>query len=906
MSTDSSRLELRLLGPPEVSVDGLPLAVDTRKAIALLAYLAVGSSRPTRDQIATLLWPETDPDRARGALRRTLSALRSALGGRWVAADRDRVWLDRAGVVLDVDEVDALLTGVPQGGAVPETIEHLTAADRLHRGRFLSGFALRDAPDFDEWTTELAEEHGRRHRQVLSLLLDAQAAAGRYAEAAATGRRWIDLDPLDESAHRHLMLCLAWDGDRSAAVDAYRALVRALDEELGVPPLEETTELYEAILDEDLPRPPGPRSAPPVAPSQPPGPELVGRVRELGVILDALRGKKGTVVTVTGEPGVGKTRVLDEVREALGPDTPVLAARAAVAQRSLPFGVAASLLRASLGAGGWESVPDWAVVEAGRLLPDLTRLRPGIEPPPPLDHPSTELRLNEGLVEALTTVAAGGLLVVDDVQHADAASIGLLSFLIHRVGDLDAALLLSYRDDELPPGSPLIDALTEGHRVSVRLGPLTGDEARRLHRLATGRDEPADALMRRTGGIPLYLVEDIDHGPGRARDSIRARLARLSDLGRQVLAAAVVASGPVDERWLRGVSGRSDDETVAGIEELLGCRVLREVDPTGFEPAHEMLQEVAYEQLSLVRRRLLHRRAAGVVDGGSDPQPAAEAARHLRLAGLDAEAAELSAKAGDLSMAVFAHREAEEHYRTALALGHPDRASLHRSLGDIATFGGDLATARTEYETAAAGSAGTDLALLEHRLGEVARRLGAWETAEGHYRRAERDHPSPTSLHADWALLEHRRGDREAALARAEAAVSAAQTDPERSRALDILGVLTEDPKAACRILAESLELAGDDPMLRMAALNNLGLARERAGDRDGAMAPALEALDLAVKVGDRHREAALHNRLADLFHALGDEEGSQEALNRAVSGFAAVRADRQTLEPEVWLLTQW
>lgn len=94
--------------------------------------------------------------------------------------------------------------------------------------------------------------------------------------------------------------------------------------------------------------------------------------------------------------------------------------------------------------------------------------------------------------------------------------------------------------------------------------------------------------------------------------------------------------------------------------------------------------------------------------------------------------------------------------------------------------------------------------------------------------------------------------------------------------------------------------------MLRMAALNNLGLARERAGDRDGAMAPALEALDLAVKVGDRHREAALHNRLADLLHTAGDEEGSRKALHRAVAGFSAMRADRPTLEPEIWLLTQW
>jgi DNA-binding SARP family transcriptional activator/tetratricopeptide (TPR) repeat protein len=912
MSAASSRLDLHLLGPPEVVVDGAPLVVDTRKAVALLAHLAVSRSGPTRDQIASLLWPDADPERARSALRRTLSSLRSALGGRWVVADRDRLWLDRTGMTFDVDQVEVLLSGTRQspGGPSPSAIESLATAEALHRGRFLSGFFLRDAPEFEAWTTEVAEECGRRHRQVLALLVDALVAYGRFGEAAAVARRWIELDPLDESAHRSVMLSLAWDGDRSGSVDAYRALVRVLDEELGVPPLEETTELYEAILDEDLPRPPGGRPTPLARRPEPDRPELTGRGQELGAILEVVRRRAGATVTLTGEPGVGKTRLLDEVLEVLDPDTPVLAARGAPGQRALPFGVVASLLRASTGTGAgvdrWEAVPDWAMVEAARLLPDLAKLRPGVEAPSPLDHPSTELRLSEGLLQALTTTAAGGLVVVDDLHHADPASIGFLALLVHRIRDLDVVLLLSYRDDELPAGSPLLEAMADGRSIDLRLGPLTGDDARRLHRLATGRDEPAGTLLRRTGGIPLYLIEDLDHASGRARETILARLARLSELGRQVLAAAAVASGPADERWLRSVSGRSDDETVSGIEELLASRVLSETGADGFELAHEMLRDAAYEHLSLVRRRLLHRRAAEAMGVGSDPRRVAAAARHLRLAGLDADAAELSARAGDLSMAVSAREEAEEHYRTALALGHPDRAGLHRSLGDLALLSGDLTTARTEYETAAAGSAGADLAVLEHRIGELARRLGAWDTAEGHYRRAEPDHPSPTSLYADWALLEHRRGDRGAALARAEAAVAAASTDLERSRALDILGVLTEDPGSACQILTESLDLAADDPVLRMAALNNLGLALERAGDRDAAMAPALEALDLAAKVGDRHREAALHNRVADLLHAAGDEEGSREALHRAVSRFAAVGADPATWEPEVWLLTQW
>src|SRR5687767_11040490 len=88
-------LRVALLGPPDVECDGSPLVVDTRKAVALLAYLAVTGERHGRDALAALLWPDHDTEHARGALRRTLSVLNKALGGRWLAVDRARVGLAR-------------------------------------------------------------------------------------------------------------------------------------------------------------------------------------------------------------------------------------------------------------------------------------------------------------------------------------------------------------------------------------------------------------------------------------------------------------------------------------------------------------------------------------------------------------------------------------------------------------------------------------------------------------------------------------------------------------------------------------------------------------------------------------------------------------------------------------------
>ncbi len=133
-------LDIHLLGPPRIEVDGAPLDVDTRKAVALLAYLAVTGRAHSRDALADLLWPDSDPESGRAALRRTLSVLRKGLGDRWIAARRDSVALDAGGVDLDVSRFRSLLAE----GRVNEAVE-------LARGDFMEGFGLRDSAVFDDW-----------------------------------------------------------------------------------------------------------------------------------------------------------------------------------------------------------------------------------------------------------------------------------------------------------------------------------------------------------------------------------------------------------------------------------------------------------------------------------------------------------------------------------------------------------------------------------------------------------------------------------------------------------------------------------------------------------------------------------------------------------------------------------
>ena len=237
-------LEIRVLGPLEIHVDGEPIRVDTRKASAILALLAVERRPYARDELAALFWPESDDESARSALRRTLSVLRSALGDRWLRVDRATVALAQHGdgVWLDLAALD---TGTQAGAP-----SSLAAAAALARGPFLAGFSLRDSPDFDDWRATRAVTVERRIVEVLERLVTAAEEGGDAAGAIAAATRLVELDPLDEPARQRLMAALARGGDRAGAIRQYRTTVAMLERELGVAPLATTTELYEAIRDE--------------------------------------------------------------------------------------------------------------------------------------------------------------------------------------------------------------------------------------------------------------------------------------------------------------------------------------------------------------------------------------------------------------------------------------------------------------------------------------------------------------------------------------------------------------------------------------------------------------------------------------------------------------------------------
>ncbi|MGH2819541.1 MAG: AfsR/SARP family transcriptional regulator, partial [Actinomycetota bacterium] len=242
---------LLLLGSPAVERAGSGLRFDTRKAVALLAYLAVTRTPQARDHLAGLLWPEHDQGHARAALRRTLSTLNRVLAGEGLRIGRNEIAVDAESLWVDEWRFHELASGCsrhqPPSEACPDCRGRLGGAVELHRGDFLSGFGLRDSPEFDDWQFLEAQRLRRELAVALDRLVTSLVSHGELDAALRHAHRWLALDPLQEAAHRRLMQLYAWDGQRSAALRQYRECVALLDRELGVAPVEETTALYEAI-----------------------------------------------------------------------------------------------------------------------------------------------------------------------------------------------------------------------------------------------------------------------------------------------------------------------------------------------------------------------------------------------------------------------------------------------------------------------------------------------------------------------------------------------------------------------------------------------------------------------------------------------------------------------------------
>ena len=990
-----TQLFIYLLGTLRIERNGASINLDTRKASALIAYLAIAKQRQSRDTLAALLWPEFDQTHARATLRRTLSTLNKALGGDYLEISREYINLNyNAGIWIDVDEFHKRLSKCQshnheQGEICPECIQPLQAAVELYGGDFLAGFSLRDSSNFDDWQFFQADSLRRDFTGALERLIQCYSNSGNFDLAITYAQQWLALDRLNESAHRLLMQLFAWNGQQSAALHQYRECVQILNRELEVEPLETTTKLYQAIKEHQIPPSPVSKSGsrkmsgtelenlsnvrmflsknePPAAPietfqsSYP----LVGRSNELlklNQVYDDIHAS-GQLVIIEGEAGIGKTRLAEEfLATAQSKGAIVISARCYEGETQFAFGPIVAGLRSILAQGDvgmrLEAIPLPWISEAARLVPELSTIRAGVPPPLPLDSPGAQSRFFEGLRQTLYAVCKGvlpGIVFVDDIQWADGATLDLLNYLVRRLHEQSLCLLVTSRNKQPTYNNRVYqlqnEALRSGHASLLALSRLNLNSVRELA-LSSAlhgeilKEDFIKRLYQETEGLPFFLIEyllAIHHGvisaesedwsaPANVRELLHSRLNVLSETGKQLLGSAAVIGHSFDFDLVREVSGRSEEEIVIALEELMAQGLVEEVDASSnernlqYDFSHERLRSLVYEETSLARRRLLHRRVAEALIGRTRENRmigtlAGQIAYHFEKSGNEAEAAKYFKLAGDYARSLYANTEALAHYRMALALGYVDAAMLHENIGDLLTLLGEYHRAIKSYETAAALCAPSSLANIEHKLGNVYERLGEWDLAQSHYETTldilgrQDTGGERAAVYADWSLASYHRGQIEQAISLAEQALDLAEST-QNSRALaqvhNILGMLAskqQKPEEAQHHLERSLTLAENlkEVSIQIAVLNNLALVCKAVGEIERAITLTQEALALCESQGDMHREAALFSNLADLFHEKGDVETAMLYLKKSVSLFAEIGEEAGLTRPEIWKLVEW
>jgi DNA-binding SARP family transcriptional activator/tetratricopeptide (TPR) repeat protein len=993
-------LALYLFGAPRLERAGAPLRMDTHKALALLIYLVTTQRPQSRDTLAALLWP--NHEQARAILRRTFSPLRATLGEDWFTIDRDTIglrdpktlWTDTGAFRLDLQACQR--HPHPPSEVCDECMPLLSEAVALYHSEFLAGFPLRDCAPFDDWRAYQSEALRRELIEALERVSRGEAERRRLDVAITLAQRWLAVDPLGEAAHRRLMLLLAWSGQRNAALQQYRMCAQALERELGVAPLEPTTRLYEAIranritLPERL-RPPVGAPKPPRAdateeraplfvesqptedlPTRPPTSlPFVGRTQEWARLMEVYEqsGVDGKVALVVGEAGIGKTRLIEEfVANITRRGAALASARCYEGESGLAYGPIITLLRSALARPEkLNCLKPTSLAEVARLLPELAARRS--LPLTSLDAPGARIAFFEAVCEALLAAGASddgrthppGVLVIEDAQWADSASVDLITFLMRRLHGQRVVLLLSWGEFEALANVSLQRLQAEVARdaigATLRLTRLHASVVRKLTEQARlvseGDGARAEALSarlyRETEGVPLLLTEYLtalragvlkaDNRewslPGGARDLLHARLSLVGEMGWQMLHTIAIMGRSFDFDTAREVSGRSEEEAVAALEELVARGVIvetRDVSVEGpaltYEFVHEKLRTLAYEETSLARRRLLHRRLAETLVNQARLAPGVDMvaalaptiARHFALGGLDAQSAIYSRLAGDRARALGAHAEALTHYDAALAQGHPAIAELHEAIGDAQTMLGVYDAALRSYTLAGALSTSQALATIERKCAEVFARRGEWEAAEVHLEAAaaalgeSETAEERARIFADWSRVASRRAQPELALHLAGEALTLARAgddDSATAQALNMLGILATrqgNGAQAVMYLSESLAIAQHlpDRAAHAAALNNLALAYAACDEMAQAQAFAEQALAVGETLGDRHHLAALHNNLADILYATGDSEAVMTHLKEAVTIYMEIGFEAGVWQPEIWKLNEW
>jgi tetratricopeptide (TPR) repeat protein/transcriptional regulator with XRE-family HTH domain len=423
---------------------------------------------------------------------------------------------------------------------------------------------------------------------------------------------------------------------------------------------------------------------------------LVGRRHELADLDRYLAGEGPPVLFLTGEPGIGKTRLLQEsARLASARGWTVLEGGCQSRNGQEPYApflgaLSSHLMREPLVRKRRELTGcSWLV----RLLPELADAQ--LVPPVAWSlPPEQERRLMFSAVRlylANIANAMGTLVILDDLQWAGMDALDLLMALVRSTDQPPLRLLCAYRDSEVGPGhtlaSPIADLAHARLATQVELRPLGRSEATDLLTAVFGElglrfddnDELCARVVQRTGGVPFFLMsyahairpEAVDSDaedtiPWNVTQSISQRIALLPEKAREILDVAAAIGRVIPDSLLLEVFGESDSNAVPALDAVCQAHLLVESDANTYQFAHDLIHDVVAANLSTVRRKLLHRRIAEVLERHLDETSVELLAYHYELAGDQHKTIAYLEQAGDRAQGMRAYADAERYFRDLL------------------------------------------------------------------------------------------------------------------------------------------------------------------------------------------------------------------------------------------------
>ena len=737
-------MRINLFGNLRISFAGRPVtSVNTNRLHSLVAYLILHGDTPLpRERLAFELWPGSSESQARTNLRQLLYHLKRALPAECQSLVTDHYsvrWRQEASGETDVADFQEAIAAAASARTENDRareIRSLTAAAQFYEDDLLPGL-------YDDWLTPFREEYRQRVCEALRRLAVLFEEQRDFAAALPFAERLAALDPLGESNHQLLMRLHAANNDRSSALRAYHQCMRVLRREMGVEPGSATVELFERIL-KAKPEPGASHertsglSAKDVRPLQR-ARALIGRTPEwlqLTSAWEAAAERGPGVAIISGEPGIGKTRLADELfHSCVRQGHAAARSRCYAGQGQVAYAPVAEWLRSDVVRAGWSSLTPEHAVELARLAPEIRRQfarieLPGSGEPPALTESWQRLRFYEAINAAVGRSRKPLLLYLDDLQWCDPASFEWLNSLLTSVAANGVLLLGTVRAEETGrehPFTRFVAGLRQaGIAVEIPLEPLGAGETAELARLESV--QPLDSrklaeIFDATRGNPLFVVESVRVGlqSTRVHSVIAARLAQLTAASYELAGMASVIGRPFTVELLEKATDWDALSVSQALDELWRRRIIESRGVSEYDFTHDRLREVACSELTPVRQRYFHRvlaRALAEVYGADIEIWSGQIASHFEQAGMAGEAIEYYRRAAAYARQRYANAEAADLLRQALALcrGFPEsERRLNQELDLLVTLGPALVTT--------AGYSAAEVGETYSRALEISRRL---------------------------------------------------------------------------------------------------------------------------------------------------------------------------------------